>query len=96
MHEITLIVKYFIKDGMLNEFLAVLKNNGFPEVVQSENGCIEYNYFVPSFGKSNEVLLIEKWQSEKLQKEHLNTPHMQKMKTFKDSFVEKTTVEIFK
>lgn len=96
MHEITIIVKYFIKDGMLNEFLAVLKNNGFPEVVQSENGCIEYNYFVPSFGKSNEVLLIEKWQSEKLQKAHLDTPHMQKMKTFKDSFVENTTVEIFK
>lgn len=96
MHEITLIVKYFIKDDMLNEFLAVLKNNGFPEVVQSENGCIKYDYFVPSFGKSNEVLLIEKWQSEKLQKEHLNTPHMQKMKTFKDRFVENTTVEIFK
>ena len=95
MHEITLIVKYFIKDDMLNEFLAVLKNNGFPEVVQNENGCIEYNYFVPAFGKENVVVLIEKWESEKLQKAHLDTPHMQNMKTFKDSFVEKTTVEIF-
>ena len=95
MHEITLIVKYFIKDDMLNEFLAALKNNGFPEVVQSENGFIEYNYFVPAFGKENVVVLIEKWESEKLQKAHLDTPHMQNMKTFKDSFVEKTTVEIF-
>ena len=95
MHEITLIVKYFIKDDMLNEFLAVLKNNGFPEVVQSENGCIEYNYFVSAFGKENVVVLIEKWETEKLQKAHLDTPHMQNMKTFKDSFVEKTTVEIF-
>ena len=96
MHEITLIVKYFIKDDMLNEFLAVLKNNGFPEVVQSENGCIEYNYFVPAFGKENVVVLIEKWESEKLQKAHLDTPHMQNMKTFKDRFVENTTFEIFK
>ncbi len=96
MKEITLIVKYSVKNGMVNDFLTALKNEGFPQIVQNENGCIKYDYFVPSFGKSNEVLLIEKWQSEKLQKEHLNTSHMQKMKTFKDRFVENTTVEIFK
>ena len=73
MKEITLIVKYSVKNGMVNDFLTALKNEGFPQIVQNENGCIKYDYFVPSFGKSNEVLLIEKWQSEKLQKEHLNT-----------------------
>ena len=70
MKEITLIVKYSVKNGMVNDFLTALKNEGFPQIVQNENGCIKYDYFVPSFGKSNEVLLIEKWQSEKLQKEH--------------------------
>lgn len=96
MKEITLIVKYSVKNGMVNDFLTALKNEGFPQIVQNENGCIEYNYFVPAFGKENVVVLIEKWESEKLQKAHLDTPHMQNMKTFKDSFVEKTTVEIFK
>ena len=81
---------------MFIQFLTALKTVGLPHFLQNQNGCIKYDYFVPSFGKSNEVLLIEKWQSEKLQKEHLNTPHMQKMKTFKDRFVENTTVEIFK
>lgn len=59
MKEITLIVKYSVKNGMVNDFLTALKNEGFPQIVQNENGCIKYNYFVPSFGKSNEVLLIE-------------------------------------
>ena len=53
MKEITLIVKYSVKNGMVNDFLTALKNEGFPQIVQNENGCIKYDYFVPSFGKSN-------------------------------------------
>lgn len=87
--------KIFYKRRYVKRVFSGAENNGFPEVVQSENGCIEYNYFVSAFGKENVVVLIEKWESEKLQKAHLDTPHMQNMKTFKDSFVEKTTVEIF-
>lgn len=96
MKEITLIVKYSVKNGMVNEFLTALKNEGFPQIAQNENGCIAYDYFVPAFGGQNEVLLVEKWQSEKLQKAHLATPHMQKMKAFKDDYVADTSVEIFK
>ena len=51
MKEITLIVKYSVKNGMVNDFLTALKNEGFPQIVQNENGCIKYDYFVPSFGK---------------------------------------------
>ncbi len=96
MNEITLIVRYKIKNGKMQNFLSALKDEGFPEVVQGENGCIAYDYFVPAFGGQNEVLLVEKWQSEKLQKAHLATPHMQKMKAFKDDYVADTSVEIFK
>lgn len=95
MKEITLIVKYSVKNGMVNDFLTALKNEGFPQIVQNENGCIKYDYFVPSFEKAMRYCLL-KMAVRKLQKEHLNTPHMQKMKTFKDRFVENTTVEIFK
>lgn len=40
MKEITLIVKYSVKNGMVNDFLTALKNEGFPQIVQNENGCI--------------------------------------------------------
>ena len=39
MKEITLIVKYSVKKGMVNDFLTALKNEGFPQIVQNENGC---------------------------------------------------------
>lgn len=38
MKEITLIVKYSVKNGMVNDFLTALKNEGFPQIVQNENG----------------------------------------------------------
>ena len=37
MKEITLIVKYSVKKGMVNDFLTALKNEGFPQIVQNEN-----------------------------------------------------------
>lgn len=37
MKEITLIVKYSVKNGMVNDFLTALKNEGFPQIVQNEN-----------------------------------------------------------
>lgn len=43
MKEITLIVKYSVKKGMVNDFLTALKNEGFPQIVQNENGCIKYD-----------------------------------------------------
>lgn len=40
--------------------------------------------------------LLKNGDPKKLQKEHLNTPQYAKDETFKDRFVENTTVEIFK
>lgn len=44
---------------MVNDFLTALKNEGFPQIVQNENGCIKYDYFVPSFGKAMRYCLLK-------------------------------------
>ena len=36
MKEITLIVKYSVKNGMVNDFLTALKNEGFPQIVKTK------------------------------------------------------------
>lgn len=70
-----------IRDGYLQEFLQIFKDN-IPNV-QKEKGCIEYvptmdvaTGLPPQDMEANTVTIVEKWQSLKDLQAHLTAPHM--------------------
>ena len=72
-----------LKPGLLDDFMAVLKNNAV--TVRSEEGCVDYTLCVdvdsglPPQGpvRENTVTILEAWESLDHLRAHLNTPHMQ-------------------
>lgn len=92
MNEIMLFVTYTTKPNIRDCFLSELYSSGVLEEILQEDGCISYEYYLSTKNK-DEILLIEKWNSEKQQKKHLNQPHMQVLRIIKERYVLNTHVE---
>ena len=87
-------VTYTMKPGARADFLAGLAACGVRGAVLQEEGCLQYDYFLPLEGEDS-VLLMEKWTSREAQKVHLTQPHMAKVVALKEQFVADTKLEFY-
>lgn len=87
-------VTYTMKPGARAAFLEGLAARGVREEVLREDGCLQYDYFLPVEGEDS-VLLMEKWTSREAQKVHLTQPHMAKIAALKEQFVADTQVVLY-
>ena len=68
-------VVYTCVEGRAEEFVKRVTESGIADAIRNEDGCIRYDYYL-KYGSTNEVLLIEKWESAEHQKVHMTQPHM--------------------
>ena len=87
-----LCVSYIAKPGMREAFLKEIESLGMQEKVEREAGCIRYEYY-RSVRNEDELLLVEKWESEGHQAEHVKQPHMAAQRELKEQYVVSTHVE---
>ena len=87
-------VTYTMKPGARAGFLAGLAACGVRKEVLQEEGCLQYDYFLP-VEEEDTVLLMEKWTSREAQKVHLTQPHMAKVAALKEQFVTDTKLELY-
>lgn len=92
MTEFMLCVAYTVKSGYREDFIREVQQSGVLDVIRREDGCLTYEYYC-SAAKEDQVLLIEKWATEKQQKTHLNQPHMELLKRIKNKYVTDTSLE---
>lgn len=92
MYKIYVIFKSF--EGKREAFIERVNKEGIADEVRKEDGCIRYDYYFSEKDK-NEILLIEEWESFEHQQKHLDTPHMVKLRGFKNDYIETTTLGEF-
>ena len=91
---IVLNVTYRCKPGKRDEFLDAIKNEGIDAASRAEDGNIKYDYYLPTKGVE-EVLLVEKWKDAEAITKHGNMPHFKRLGELKADFVEETIIERF-
>ena len=76
----TILVTYKAKDEeTLDRFYAELIEEKIGELSREDEGCLKYEYYL-SLAKDNEILLVERWESEEAHKLHSRTSHYAKAK----------------
>ncbi len=89
---LTMIVYYHCKAGARNEFVKEIAAADIAAKCQAENGCKQYDFFLP-LNDDDTLLLVEKWESEEAQKIHMTTPHFQLLSSLKERYVERVGIE---
>ena len=92
MNTLTLLVAYKTKSAMAMAFVNAVTDAGLLDTIRAEDGCLRYDYYYPATD-SDEVLLVEAWESANQQAIHLAQPHMQQVAAIKALYVTDTTVE---
>lgn len=87
-------VKFTCIDGMREKFVERVRKEGILDAILAEDGCHAYNYYFSEADK-NELLLIEYWETQKHQQVHLDQPHMEKLRSFKNEYVTNTELGEF-
>lgn len=82
------------KDGVREQFIKKIKEEGIVDAVRKEDGCIRYDYYF-SEKDPNEILLIEAWESKKHQQIHIGQPHMARLREIKGDYILSTTLGEF-
>lgn len=90
--KLLLCVTYTTKPGQKEAFVQEVEEKGILEKILQEDGCLGYDYFYPASGK-DEILLVEKWESEDLQQAHLKQPHMKEVQALKEKYIIETKFE---
>lgn len=67
---------------------------GLRSEVLSEDGCLQYDYFLP-IGREDSVLLIEHWRDQRALDAHAAGEPMAKLKALKASYSLETSIERF-
>ena len=90
----TIYVDFKCYSGKREAFVERVKAEGIVDEVRKEAGCIRYDYY---FSEKNpdELLLIEAWETNEHQKVHLTQPHMDKLRSLKEDYIESTTLGEF-
>ena len=89
---IVLNVTYKCKPDMRKEFLEMIITEGIDIACRSEEGNIKYDYYIPTDG-SDDLLLVEKWQDANALEQHGTQPHYSRLKELKKDFVTDTIIE---
>ena len=87
-------VTYILKPGMRQAYLKALADHGIQKSVQEEEGCSQYDFFLP-VDKEDELLLVEKWTDRAAQKVHMTQHHMKVALGFKNDYVADTKLELY-
>lgn len=95
MEELKLYVVYHAKAGGREKFVRTLAEQGVLTTIRSEPGCVAYDYYF-SAQDENELLLIERWESEAHQRVHMQQPHMDAVRAAKAQYIERTEVGKFR
>ena len=90
--ELMLSVCYTAKPGRREEFVRRIVQEGILTAVRAEEGCLGYDYYF-SAERENEVLLLEKWESEPHQRAHMTQPHMAALRAIKEECIDRTEVK---
>lgn len=89
---IVLNVTYKCKPDMREEFLEAIMTEGIDVACRSEEGNIKYDYYIPTDG-SDDLLLVEKWQEADALALHGKQPHFLRLGELKAEFVNETIIE---
>ena len=73
---------------MIAELAAII---GLCGKIKCEDGFISYKYFYDA-KEADDLLLVEEWESEEKQQNHLKTEHMKELKELKDKYLLDTKV----
>ena len=84
-------VTYTMKPGMLDTFLKEVQAQGIQAAVRREDGCLQYDYYLP-VEEDNTLLLVERWRDQAAQQAHLATPHMAALGKIKEQCVVRTQI----
>ena len=89
---IVLNVTYKCKPEMREEFLEMIMAEGLDEASRGESGNIKYDYYRPTDG-SDDLLLVEKWRDAEALAVHGRQPHFARIGELKQEYVFETIVE---
>ena len=89
MEELILYVKYHAKPGGREAFVRQVVEESILTAIRAEDGCLAYDYYF-SAQDENELLLIERWASAEHQRIHMQQPHMARLRTIKEQYVDGT------
>ena len=92
---IVLNVTYKCKPEMREAFLEMLVTEGLDTACRTEDGNIQYDYFIPADCGSDDLLLVEKWRDADALTEHSRQPHYARIGEIKSEFVINTIIEKF-
>lgn len=84
-------VTYTMKPGMRETFLQQVQAQGILDAVRHEDGCLQYDYYLP-VEASDTLLLVERWRDRAAQQAHLTTPHMAALGKIKADCVTDTQI----
>lgn len=87
-------VKFICIPDMREKFVERVRAEGILDAVRAENGCHRYDYYF-SEENSNELLLIEAWETKEHQQIHIEQPHMAALRSFKDEYIVSTELGEF-
>lgn len=89
---LTLLVKYTAKPGCREKYVDQVISSGLLDAIRAENGCLRYDYYF-SVQEENVILLVEQWESEKLQQEHMQHPNMTRLQALKAEYIANTILQ---
>ncbi|MBR3968875.1 MAG: antibiotic biosynthesis monooxygenase [Clostridia bacterium] len=85
----TIYVKFDCLPQKREAFIEKVKETGVLDAIRNEDGCIRYDYYL-SEKDPNELLLIEQWESKQHQQIHIEQPHMDTLRSFKNDYITNT------
>ena len=89
MEELILYVRYHAKPGCRESFVRQVVEEGILTLIREEKGCLAYDYYF-SAQDTDELLLIERWESAAHQRVHMEQPHMARLRVIKDKYIADT------
>lgn len=90
----TSIVLHVTYQGAQARAFAEEMQKGLRGEVLAEDGCLQYDYFLP-LGQENAVLLLEHWRDQAALEQHFAGEPMKKLKALKERFGLETSIERF-
>ena len=89
MYKIAVVFKCL--PGKREAFVERVRAEGILDAVLAEDGCARYDYYFAE-PDSCELLLLEAWETKRHQEVHIDQPHMAKLRSFKNEYIESTTL----
>lgn len=93
MQPLLLLVTYTLLRGGREQFIDEIIASGALDAVCNEDGCIEYAYYLDE-SNNDQIVLVERWQSQDQFRQHLYQPSWKRIKAIKDRYVLDTQVRM--